>query len=129
MPSSAQTKTPAPSPSALRVFGYVECLPPSPLPSNAPSYLPSPIQCPLLISPLPFPTPSPLPRRDNTATRLTPHTHCSRHPYLTFAGLAVFSAVLGARHMRNSLRDNDLAQKNSSSSNYYVTVERSGGGI
>ncbi len=31
--------------------------------------------------------------------------------------------------MRNSLRDNDLAQKNSGNPNYYVTVERSGGGI
>jgi hypothetical protein len=41
--------------------------------------------------------------------------------------VAIFGTVIGFRHVRNSIRDNDLAQKNSG--NYYVTVERSGGGI
>ncbi len=88
-----------------------------------------PSTLPLSHSPLP-PRTLDIETTQQQTTKLTPHTsHSSRHPYLTFAGLAAFSAVLGARHMRNKIRDNDLAQKNSSNPNYYVTVERSGGGI
>ncbi|KAK4107917.1 hypothetical protein N656DRAFT_784671 [Canariomyces notabilis] len=53
----------------------------------------------------------------------------TRHPALTFAGLALAGAGLGFRHVAATLRDNELAQKNSAARNFYVSVDRSGGGI
>jgi len=53
----------------------------------------------------------------------------TRHPRLTLAGLAILGTGLGIRHISSSLRDNELAQKNSAAQNLYVSVDRSGGGI
>jgi len=45
--------------------------------------------------------------------------------------LTAAAATLGVflRYQSNRMRDNELAQKNSDRPNFYVSVERSGGGI
>lgn len=53
----------------------------------------------------------------------------ARRPGLMFAALTIVGATLGFRYQASIIRNNDLAQKNSDSSNLYVSVERSGGGI
>ncbi|KAL2175708.1 uncharacterized protein P884DRAFT_331162 [Thermothelomyces heterothallicus CBS 202.75] len=52
-----------------------------------------------------------------------------RYPRLTLAGLAILGTGLGFRRISSSIRENELAQKNSEAQNFYVSVERSGGGV
>jgi len=57
---------------------------------------------------------------------------CSRRPGLLFFGVAVAGIVLGWRYRAKQLQDNELAQlaeKNAGKPNYYVSVDRSGGGV
>ncbi|KAL2153199.1 hypothetical protein VTH82DRAFT_4354 [Thermothelomyces myriococcoides] len=67
----------------------------------------------------------------NSASSPSPSTFriFTRHPRLTLAGLAILGTGLGFRRIASSIRENELAQKNSRTPNFYVSVERSGGGI
>ncbi|KAK3353022.1 hypothetical protein B0T25DRAFT_568262 [Lasiosphaeria hispida] len=53
----------------------------------------------------------------------------SRRPGLALAGLAVIGAGVGFNMVAAKMRENELAQKNSEASSFYVSVDRSGGGI
>ncbi|KAK0637322.1 hypothetical protein B0T17DRAFT_613925 [Bombardia bombarda] len=52
-----------------------------------------------------------------------------RRPGLAFFALAMVGAGVGFKYMTTKIRNNELAQKNSSNGTFYVTVDRSGGGI
>ncbi|KAK3899065.1 hypothetical protein C8A05DRAFT_18448, partial [Staphylotrichum tortipilum] len=52
-----------------------------------------------------------------------------RHPRLTIVSFVLLGTSLGFRHVAKSMRDNDIAQKNSPDGQLYVSVDRSGGGI
>ncbi|KAK4251486.1 hypothetical protein C7999DRAFT_27902 [Corynascus novoguineensis] len=71
------------------------------------------------------------PSQANSASSPSPSTLriFTRHPRLTLAGLAILGTGLGFRHISSSYRDNELAQKNSAAQNFYVSVDRSGGGV
>ncbi|KAK0715809.1 hypothetical protein B0H67DRAFT_645506 [Lasiosphaeris hirsuta] len=53
----------------------------------------------------------------------------SRRPGLALAGLCVIGAGVGFNIVAAKMRENELAQKKSEASNFYVSVDRSGGGI
>ena len=55
----------------------------------------------------------------------------SRRPGRTLAvvGLALTGAAVGFKYVATTMRKNELAQKNSGTPNFYVSVDRSGGGI
>ncbi|KAL2189651.1 hypothetical protein L209DRAFT_749503 [Thermothelomyces heterothallicus CBS 203.75] len=71
------------------------------------------------------------PSRANSASSPSPSTFriFTRYPRLTLAGLAILGTGLGFRRISSSIRENELAQKNSEAQNFYVSVERSGGGV
>jgi len=52
-----------------------------------------------------------------------------RRPGLALVGLALAGTALGFKHVATTIRNNEQAQKNSSTGNFYVSVERSGGGV
>jgi len=53
----------------------------------------------------------------------------SRYRGLVMLTVAAGTLGLFLRYQSNRMRDNELAQKNSQRPNFYVSVERSGGGI
>ncbi|KAK4193836.1 hypothetical protein QBC35DRAFT_7570 [Podospora australis] len=59
-----------------------------------------------------------------SSTVLRPIT---RRPGLAVAGLAIAGAAYGIQHLATAFRENDAAQKRSAT--FYVSVDRSGGGI
>ncbi|GAB1318898.1 HIG1 domain-containing protein [Madurella fahalii] len=69
------------------------------------------------------------PRTSASPSSASPLRLLTRRPALAIAGLALAGAGLGFRHIATTLRDNELAQKNSAARNFYVSVDRSGGGI
>ncbi|KAI1853312.1 hypothetical protein JX265_000189 [Neoarthrinium moseri] len=52
-----------------------------------------------------------------------------RHRGLAVLALATTAVVAGVQYKKRSMQRNEQAQKNSGGSNYYVSVDRSGGGI
>ncbi|KAK5660344.1 hypothetical protein OQA88_12885, partial [Cercophora sp. LCS_1] len=48
---------------------------------------------------------------------------------LTVVGLAIVGAGIGFNYVAKTMRENELAQKKSGTGNFYVSVDRSGGGI
>ncbi|KAL1868759.1 hypothetical protein VTK73DRAFT_3511 [Phialemonium thermophilum] len=67
-------------------------------------------------------------------TNARPASASSPRPLLRRPGILLFTALVagsavGLKYMASKMRENELAQKNSSSPNLYVTVDRSGGGI
>ncbi|KAL2133090.1 hypothetical protein VTI74DRAFT_2958 [Chaetomium olivicolor] len=71
----------------------------------------------------------PTPSRASAPSASSPLRVFSKHPRLTVAGVLLVGTGLGFRHVASTLAKNELAQKNSAASSFYVTVERSGGGI
>ncbi|KAK4215704.1 hypothetical protein QBC37DRAFT_120649 [Rhypophila decipiens] len=53
----------------------------------------------------------------------------SRRPTLTAVTLALAGLGLTFKYISTTIRQNELAQKQSARSSFYVPVERSGGGI
>jgi len=53
----------------------------------------------------------------------------ARHRGLVLFSVAAAGAAFAIRYRADTLRRNELAQKNSGSPNFYVSVDRSGGGI
>ncbi|KAI0843197.1 hypothetical protein F5Y06DRAFT_292181 [Hypoxylon sp. FL0890] len=54
----------------------------------------------------------------------------TRHPGLALAAVAATSVIAAVQYRRSALIRNEKAQKNSPDSpNFYVSVDRSGGGI
>ncbi|PSR81985.1 hypothetical protein BD289DRAFT_484132 [Coniella lustricola] len=52
----------------------------------------------------------------------------ARHPGLVLLSLTTVGVALGIRYQAGALKKNDAAQR-TSNENYYVSVDRSGGGI
>jgi hypothetical protein len=48
---------------------------------------------------------------------------------VAIAGVALLGMGLGIKHQADAMKKNELAQRNSSARNFYVSVDRSGGGI
>ncbi|KAI1465874.1 uncharacterized protein F4812DRAFT_115402 [Daldinia caldariorum] len=64
------------------------------------------------------------------AARITTGGRLSRHPGLALAAVATAGIAVAVQYRRSVLSRNERAQKNSSESpNFYVSVDRSGGGI
>ncbi|ROW05615.1 hypothetical protein VSDG_00122 [Cytospora chrysosperma] len=57
-----------------------------------------------------------------------PSAYSARHPRLALFALTAAGVGLGIRYRAMSIERNERAQK-SSDRNYYVSVDRSGGGI
>lgn len=53
----------------------------------------------------------------------------TRHRGLILASAAATGVALAVRYKAEQIRKNELAQKNSAIPNFYVSVDRSGGGI
>ena len=62
-------------------------------------------------------------------TPLTLDFHSTRHRGLVLASAVVAGVALGIRYKAEQIRKNEIAQKNSAIPNFYVSVDRSGGGI
>ncbi|KAK1766829.1 hypothetical protein QBC33DRAFT_559556 [Phialemonium atrogriseum] len=52
-----------------------------------------------------------------------------RRPGLLVFTVAVAGSAVAVKYMASRMKDNELAQKNSDSPNFYVSVDRSGGGV
>ncbi|EAA32572.1 hypothetical protein GE21DRAFT_5824 [Neurospora crassa] len=52
-----------------------------------------------------------------------------RHPRLAIFTLALVGVGAVFRHVSTTIRNNELAQKSSPGSRFFVSVDRSGGGI
>ncbi|KAK3951286.1 hypothetical protein QBC32DRAFT_215370 [Pseudoneurospora amorphoporcata] len=52
-----------------------------------------------------------------------------RHPRLAIFTLALAGVGATFKYVSTTIRNNELAQKNSPGSQFYVSVDRSGGGI
>ncbi|KAI8965743.1 hypothetical protein F5Y11DRAFT_344054 [Daldinia sp. FL1419] len=64
------------------------------------------------------------------ATRMTTAGRLSRHPGLALAAVATAGIAVAVQYRRSVLSRNEQAQKNSAGHpNFYVSVDRSGGGI
>ncbi|KAH8764398.1 hypothetical protein F5883DRAFT_645919 [Diaporthe sp. PMI_573] len=59
------------------------------------------------------------------ATRAFP----SRHPRLALVALTAAGVALGIKYNSSNLAKNERAQRSTSDPNYYVSVDRSGGGV
>ncbi|KAJ0118000.1 hypothetical protein J7T55_014451 [Diaporthe amygdali] len=60
-----------------------------------------------------------------SATRAFP----SRHPRLAIFALTAAGVALGIKYQSDNLARNEKAQRATRDPNYYVSVDRSGGGI
>ncbi|KAI0845151.1 hypothetical protein F5Y00DRAFT_247158 [Daldinia vernicosa] len=64
------------------------------------------------------------------AARMTTGGPSSRHPGLALAAVATAGIAVAVQYRRSVLTRNEKAQKNSPEHpNFYVSVDRSGGGI
>ncbi|KAI1478443.1 hypothetical protein K445DRAFT_317767 [Daldinia sp. EC12] len=64
------------------------------------------------------------------AARITTGGRLSRHPGLALAAVATAGIAVAVQYRRSALTRNERAQKNSPENpNFYVSVDRSGGGI
>ncbi|KUI68253.1 hypothetical protein VM1G_04435 [Cytospora mali] len=65
----------------------------------------------------------------NTMSRGAVRPFTARHPRLALFALTAAGVGLGIRYRATTLERNEMAQRSSGSPNYYVSVDRSGGGI
>lgn len=63
------------------------------------------------------------------STNKTAHTLSSRHPRLAIFALTAAGVALGIKYQSDNLARNEKAQRATRDPNYYVSVDRSGGGI
>ncbi|KAL1874499.1 hypothetical protein Daus18300_003518 [Diaporthe australafricana] len=65
----------------------------------------------------------------NNIHRGAPRAFPSRHPRLALLALTAAGVTLGIKYQQDNLAKNERAQRATNDPNYYVSVDRSGGGI
>ncbi|KAI7784569.1 hypothetical protein SLS64_008428 [Diaporthe eres] len=65
----------------------------------------------------------------NSLHRGAPRAFPSRHPRLALFALTAAGVGLGIKYQSDNLAKNERAQRSTNDPNYYVSVDRSGGGV